>query len=157
MGRQASADRVDEGNLAAAPILKEYGLESISTGYMLVESGHVTTAEYVSGSKPIPRDKTDIAVSTALAAEYLGMKMIYLEAGSGADKPVPNEMVKMVTENCSIPVIVGGGIKDSQTARDKVENGAKIIVTGNFFEDETNWHLIKEFADAVHIKKPIEV
>jgi len=79
----------------------------------------VTTAEYISGSKPIPRNKPEIAAATALAAQYLGMKLIYLEAGSGALNSVPNEMVKAVTGYCDVPVIVGGGIKTPQTAREK--------------------------------------
>ena len=111
----------------------------------------------MSGSLPIPRKKPEIAAATALAAEYLGMKLIYLEAGSGADNSVPDEMVKAVSKLCSVPVIVGGGIRDPKSAREKVENGASIIVTGNYFENGNNWSLIKEFASAVHYKLPIEV
>lgn len=141
----------------AAPIIKKKNLEPISTGYMIIESGAITTAEYFSNSMPIPRNKPDIAAATALAAEYLGMKLIYLEAGSGAENPVPNEIVKAVADFCTVPVIVGGGIKSPQTAREKVENGAKIIVTGNFFEQEENWNLIKNFSEAVHVKLPLTV
>ena len=144
-------------HVLAAPIIRKKKVEPISTGYMIIESGSVTTAEYISGSKPIPRNKPEIAAATALAAQYLGMKLIYLEAGSGALYSVPNEMVKAVSEYCDIPVIVGGGIKTPQVAREKVENGAKIIVTGNFFEDESNWNLIKEFSSAVHIKLPVNI
>ncbi len=144
-------------HVLAAPMIKKYKLEPISTGYIIVESGSLTTAEYISGSMPVPRNKPGIAAATALAAEYLGMKLIYLEAGSGADNPVTNAMVKAVANTCSIPVIVGGGICDPQTAKEKVQSGAKIIVTGNFFEDEKNWHLIKDFADAVHIKSAVTV
>ncbi len=85
------------------------------------------------------------------------MKLIYLEAGSGADNSVPNEMVKAVSELCSVPVIVGGGIRNPKSAREKAENGASIIVTGNYFENENNWSFIKEFASAVHIKQSILV
>lgn len=144
-------------HVISAPLIKKYNLEAISIGYILVESGSVTTAEYVSGSKPIPRAKPEIAVATALAAQYLGMKMIYLEGGSGAKLSVPDEMVKAVSSNCDIPVIVGGGLRSPQEIRDKVANGAKVIVTGNYFEDESNWSKIKSFADAVHHKIPIEV
>lgn len=144
-------------HVIAAPVIKNSGIEVISTGYMLIESGSVTAAQYISGSLPIPSDKPDIAAATALAGEYLGMKFIYLEAGSGADKPVPDEMVKAVSDYCSVPVIVGGGIKTPAIARNKVLNGAKIIVTGNYFENENNWYLIKQFAQAVHISLPIEV
>jgi phosphoglycerol geranylgeranyltransferase len=142
-------------HVLAAPIIRKCGIEPIATGYLLIESGRTTTAQYMSGSLPIPRNKPGIAAATALAAEYLGMKLIYLEAGSGADNSIPNEMVKAVSSFCSIPVVVGGGIKTPETAKAKVENGAKIIVTGNFFEAETNWDLIKDFANAVHFNLPI--
>jgi phosphoglycerol geranylgeranyltransferase len=144
-------------HVIAAPLIKEAGIEAISTGYILIESGVTTTAQYMSGSLPIPRNKPEIAAATALAAEYLGMKFIYLEAGSGAENTVPDEMVKKVSSFCSVPVIVGGGIKTPNVARRKIENGAKIIVTGNFFENENNWDMIKDFADAVHINKPMFV
>ena len=152
-----NAEHLIGTHVIAAPIVKRTGIEPISTGYMLIESGNKTTAEYMSGSSPIPRNKPEIATATALAAEYLGMKYVYLEGGSGAEKSVPNEMVKMVSSALTIPIIVGGGIRDSKTAREKVENGASIIITGNFFEDENNWHLVKEFAQAVHVKEAIEV
>jgi phosphoglycerol geranylgeranyltransferase len=144
-------------HVIAAPLIREVGIEPISTGYILIESGVTTTAQYMSGSLPIPRNKPEIAAATALAAEYLGMKFIYLEAGSGAENTVPDEMVKKVSSFCSVPVIVGGGIKTPNVARRKIENGAKIIVTGNFFENESNWDMIKDFADAVHINKPMFV
>ncbi len=144
-------------HVLAAPSIKKSGIEPISTAYILVESGSTTTAVYMSGSLPIPRNKPDIAAATALASEYLGMKFIYLEAGSGADNSIPNEMIKAVTSQCSIPVIVGGGIRSPKTAREKVENGASIIVTGNYFENENNWDLIKDFASAIHIKQNILV
>lgn len=152
-----NAEQIIGKHVMAAPIIKQTGIEPISTGYMLIESGATTTAEYMSGSKPIPRNKPEIAAATALAAEYLGMKMIYLEGGSGAEMSVPIEMVKLVSETCSIPLIVGGGIKNAQTAKEKVKNGADIIVVGNFFEDETNWNLVAEFAQAIHVNKPVEV
>ncbi|GIK59965.1 MAG: geranylgeranylglyceryl/heptaprenylglyceryl phosphate synthase [Ignavibacteriota bacterium] len=144
-------------HVIASPLIKRAKIEPISTGYILIESGVTTTAVYMSGSLPVPRNKPEIAAATALAGEYLGMKFIYLEAGSGAQESVPDEMVKVVSEECSIPVIVGGGIRTPQTARRKVENGASIIVTGNFFEDENNWDLIKDFSNAIHYKLPVEV
>lgn len=140
-------------HVLAAPIIMKMNLEPISTGYMLIESGTRTTAEYMSGSTPIPRNKPEIAVATALAAEYMGMKLVYLEAGSGAQYPVTNEMIKAVSKYCKIPVIVGGGIRTPGDAKEKVSAGAKIIVTGNYFEEEKNWSLIKDFAEAVHHKK----
>lgn len=144
-------------HVLAAPSIKKSGIEPISTAYILVESGTTTTAIYMSGSLPVPRNKPEIAAATALASEYLGMKLIYLEAGSGADNSVPNEMVKAVSNQCTIPIIVGGGIRTPKAAHEKVENGASIIVTGNYFEDENNWDLIKDFASAIHIKQSILV
>ncbi len=144
-------------HVLAAPIIKKKKIEPISTGYIIVESGSITTAAYLSGSTPLPRNKPEIAAATALAAEYLGMKLIYLEAGSGADNSVPDEMIKAVSDYCSIPVVTGGGIRTPQAARRKVEHGAKIIVTGNFFEDENNWDLMRPFSNAVHIKQNILV
>ncbi|MFQ5824087.1 MAG: geranylgeranylglyceryl/heptaprenylglyceryl phosphate synthase [bacterium] len=134
----------------AAPVIKAVGVEPISVGYMLIESGRITSAEFMSNTRPIPRDKPDIAKATALAAEYLGMKMVYLEAGSGADKSVPTEMVEAVTKYISLPVIVGGGIRTPKEAEQKVISGASFVVTGNVLEKEVNSRLIKEFAAAVH-------
>ena len=144
-------------HVTASPLIKRANIEPISTGYILVESGVTTTAVYMSGSLPVPRNKPEIAAATALAGEYLGMKLIYLEAGSGAQDSVPDEMIKSVSKECSVPVIVGGGIQSPLSARKKVENGASIVVTGNFFEDENNWDLIKDFASAIHYKLPVEV
>ncbi|GAB4134974.1 MAG: geranylgeranylglyceryl/heptaprenylglyceryl phosphate synthase [Ignavibacteriales bacterium] len=152
-----NADQIIGKHILAAPMIKKTGIEPISTGYILVESGSTTTAEYISGSKPIPRNKPEIAMATALAAEFMGMKMIYLEAGSGAKMSVPEEMIKLVSSNCSIPVIVGGGICDSKSARAKVNAGAKIIVTGNHFENKSKWSELKEFSDAIHFAKSWEI
>ncbi|MCB0834525.1 MAG: geranylgeranylglyceryl/heptaprenylglyceryl phosphate synthase [Bacteroidetes bacterium] len=135
-----------------APIVKKMGLEAISTGYMLIESGKSTSAEFMSNSKPIPRDKSDIAVAHALAAEYLGMKCVYLEAGSGAIQSVPEDMIEAVTGYTSTPVIVGGGIRTPEDARKKVEAGASFVVTGNVLESKDQLVLIKELASAVHWK-----
>lgn len=144
-------------HVIAAPLIKRAGIEPISTGYILVESGTITTAQYMSGSSPVPRNKPEIAAATALAGEYFGYKFIYLEAGSGAQNSVPAEMIKAVSQTCSIPVICGGGIRTPQEARDKVDAGAKVIVTGNYFEDESKWDLIKYFAGAIHYKQTVEV
>ena len=152
-----NAEHLIGKHVIASPLIKRAKVEPISTGYILIESGITTTAVYMSGSLPVPRNKPEIAAATALAGEYLGMKLIYLEAGSGAQDSVPDEMVKAVSEECSVPVVVGGGIRNPQTARKKVESGASIIVTGNFFEDENNWHLIKDFSNAIHYKLPVEV
>jgi phosphoglycerol geranylgeranyltransferase len=151
-----NADDLIGKQVSAAPLIKNAGIEVISTGYMLIDSGTITSVQYFNGSLPIPSDKPDIAAATALAGEYIGMKFIYLEAGSGAARPVPDKIIKAVSSYCSLPVIVGGGIKDPVTAREKVESGASIIVTGNFFEDEDNWYLVKEFSEAIHIKAAVK-
>jgi putative glycerol-1-phosphate prenyltransferase len=139
-------------HVLAAPIIHKNGIEPISTGYLLIESGTKTSVEYFSGSSPIPSSKSEIAVATVLAGQYLGMKLIYLEAGSGALNHVPFEMVKAVAKYCTVPLIVGGGITTPEIASMLVKCGAKIIVTGNHFEDEKNWDLLKKFSDAVHQK-----
>ena len=136
----------------AAPLVKNLGIEPISTGYMLVESGKPTTAEFMSGTQPIPRTKPDIAVAHALAAEYLGFKLIYLEAGSGAELSVPLEMVQAVATVTSIPIIVGGGIRTPEAAHQLVEAGASFVITGNILESDTNQNLLTAFAEAVHHK-----
>lgn len=152
-----NAEHLIGKHVQAAPLIRKYGIEPISTGYMLIESGQTTTAEYISVSKPIPRKKPEIAAATALAGQYLGMKLIYLEGGSGADNSVPEEMIQLVAEQIDIPIIVGGGIKTPEEARSKVNAGANIIVTGNFFENENNWSLISDFANAIHNFNSINV
>ncbi len=134
----------------AAPIIKALGIEPISTGYMLVESGRATAAEYMSNTRPIPRHKPEIAIAHTLAAEYMGMKLAYLEAGSGADLTVPNEMIYAVAKNVTIPLIVGGGIKKPEEAYEKVKAGASFLVTGNVLEEKSDFGLIRAFAQAIH-------
>lgn len=135
-----------------APLIKRMQLEPIPTGYMMMESGKTTAAQFMSNTRPIPVNKPDIAMAHALAAQYLGMKIIYLEAGSGADMAVPPEVISAVTGYVDIPVIVGGGIRQPEEARTRVEAGASFIVTGNVLEKAENQHLIRDFADAVHIR-----
>jgi len=137
-------------HVMGAPIVKMLSLEAIATGYMLIESGKMTSAEFMSNTKPIPRDKAQIAVAHALAAEYLGMKLIYLEAGSGALHPVPDEMIQAVARNAALPIIVGGGIRTPDVAKQKVAAGASFIVTGNVLEKSKRNGLIREFANAIH-------
>ena len=137
-------------HILAAPLINKTGLEAISVGYMLIESGASTTVEYISGTKPIPYEKNDIAVATALAGEYLGMKMIYMEAGSGAEHTVPDKMIRQVSAAINIPLIVGGGIRSCEAVQRKLDAGADFIVVGNFFENMNNWEEIKEFARTIH-------
>ncbi len=134
----------------ASPIIKELGLEVIPTGYLLIESGNLTSALFMSHSFPIPRDKPDIAKYHALAGQYLGMKFIYLDAGSGAQELVPDEMIREVKDYISIPILVGGGIKNPQEAKSKVKAGAQGIVIGNILQE--NPDLAKDFANAIHKK-----
>jgi len=134
----------------AAPVVRETGIEPISMGYMLVESGQTTSAEFISNTRPLPRNKPEIAVAHALAAEYLGMKLVYLEGGSGADHSVPEEMIQAVESVLSIPLIVGGGIRNADEAGRKVKAGASFIVTGNFFESQENEKKLIQFAETIH-------
>ncbi|RKY63797.1 MAG: geranylgeranylglyceryl/heptaprenylglyceryl phosphate synthase [Candidatus Latescibacterota bacterium] len=137
----------------AAPILRDYGLESISTGYLLVESGRPTTVEYISNTHPIPRGKPEIAVAHALAAQYLGMRLLYLDAGSGAEHSVPEEMIQAVADSVSLPLIVGGGIRQPEVAQQKVLAGSSFVVIGTALEQNNEPTLLEEFAKAIHIRE----
>ncbi|HWP81548.1 MAG TPA: geranylgeranylglyceryl/heptaprenylglyceryl phosphate synthase [Bacteroidota bacterium] len=134
----------------AAPIIKKMGLEAISTGYMLVEAGATTSAEFISNTKPIPHHKPDIAIAHAIAAETIGMKLLYMDCGSGADAPVSEMMIKAVASHCSLPIIIGGGITNPEQARDRVRAGASFVVTGTVIEERNHRSVIKDFADAIH-------
>lgn len=140
---------IDE-QVHSAPVIHALKLETISTAYMLIESGRPTSAEFMSMTKPIPRHKPDITVAHALAAQYMGMKMIYLEAGSGAIHTVPDQMIAAVEKYVELPLIVGGGIRSPEEAVKKVKAGASFIVTGTILEDNGNHHMIKEFSKAIH-------
>ena len=123
-------------HVESAPILYQSGLEVIPTGYMLIENGRSTSVEYISNTKPIPRNKTDIALATALAGEMLGMKMLYLEAGSGAQKPVPLKMISAVSKHSRLPIIVGGGIKTKTRMLKAWAAGADLVIVGTAFEND---------------------
>jgi putative glycerol-1-phosphate prenyltransferase len=139
-----------ENQVIAAPQIWQLQIEPISCGYMLIESGQMTSAEFMSHSRPIPRSKPELALAHALAAQYLGFKVVYLEAGSGAQLSVPEEMITAVSKTISIPVIVGGGIRTPEQAQKIVEAGASFIVIGNHFEKQNNFSKINEFAAAIH-------
>jgi len=143
-------DHLIGNQVTASPIIRKIGLEAISTGYMLIEAGKTTSAEFMSNTKPIPHNKPDIAVAHALAAEYIGMKMLYLDAGSGADFPVPDDMIQSIKKYCSLPMIVGGGIRTPEVAQEKVKAGASFIVTGTVNVGNSHHSLVREFAEAVH-------
>ena len=134
----------------AAPIIRQYGLEPIATAYLLIEGGSYTSVQFMSGTFPIPRSKPDIVVAHALAASYLGMRMIYLEGGSGASWSVPDETISAVADYVDLPIIVGGGIVEPNAAASKVRAGARFVVTGNVLEGGVNSSLMGEFAAAIH-------
>jgi len=130
-------------HVLAAPHLGRSGIEVIPTGYMLIGNGKTTSVEYMSNTSPIPGDKTDIAVATAMAGEMLGLKSLYLEAGSGASHAVEPGMIRDIRKNISLPLIVGGGIRSAESALDLFNAGADMIVIGNALEKEPG--LIKSF------------
>lgn len=143
-----NADLLIGKHVEVAPILANADLEVIATGYMIIDGGKATSASYMSNTQPIPIDKPEIAVCTAMAGEMLGLKCIYLEAGSGALNPVPTEAIKQVHKRLRIPIIAGGGIRDAETAKVICEAGADIIVVGTKFENEPEalsdiYHTIK--------------
>lgn len=134
----------------AAPLIKHYDLEAIGTAYMIIESGNSTSVQFMSGSLPLPRTKNDLAVAHALAGQYLGMKLIYMDAGSGAKYAATDEMIAAVRKNVDLPIILGGGINTPEVALQKAKAGADFIVTGNVLENNPDPKLIREFADAIH-------
>lgn len=138
----------------SAPIIKNFDLTAISTAYLLIESGRVTSAEFISDTRPIPRDKPEIAVAHALAAELLGMSVVYLEAGSGAMFPVPPEIITAVKEAISIPVIVGGGIKSAEDALTASRAGARAIIVGTAVERK-GCEIIGEIASVIGLKRTV--
>lgn len=135
-------------HVTAAPHLKKTKMEIIPTGYMVIESGRLTSVQYISGTLPLPQGKTDLAAHTALAGQMLGLKLIYMDAGSGAEKPVSAEMIKAVKKEISIPLIVGGGINTSAKAKEAARAGADVIVVGNSIEK--NPEGIFKIAEAIH-------
>lgn len=134
-------DFLIEHQVKAAPFLKKTNLEIISTGYILIDGGNQTAVASVSKTIPLPRHNSDIAVATALAGEFLGNKLVYLEAGSGANLSVPLETISLVSKNIGIPLIVGGGIKDIQGIDDAYAAGADLIVIGTAFENDPNFFI----------------
>jgi putative glycerol-1-phosphate prenyltransferase len=131
-----NAEMLIGNHVLAAAALKKSGMEVIPTAYILIDGGVVSSAAYMSNTMPIPAAKTDIACSTAIAGELLGMKMIYLEAGSGAKTPVNDSMINVISKNISVPLIVGGGIRDEKSARNACSAGADVIVVGNGAEKD---------------------
>jgi len=136
--------------VVAAPIVKDLGIEVIPTAYLLFNGGSQSTVEIMSGTKPLPLNRPDIAVAHALAAEYLGNKLIYLEAGSGAKEAISVDIINKISSQTDVPLIVGGGLRTPEAARERVKAGASFIVTGTVLEENIGSGLMVEFADAVH-------
>ncbi|MCG8580327.1 MAG: geranylgeranylglyceryl/heptaprenylglyceryl phosphate synthase [Bacteroidales bacterium] len=134
-------------HVTAAPQIKANNIEPISTGYILVDGGSSTSVQYISQTIPVPSDKFDIAVATALAGQYLGMKLIYMDAGSGAKNPVSEEMIQAVKSSLDIPLMIGGGIRSVEAVGKACKAGADIVVVGNVLEQDIS--LLADFNNAV--------
>ena len=132
-------DYLIEHQVNAVPIIKKTNLEVISTGYILIESGNETAVERVSQTKPLDRNNHHYALQTAQAGEFIGNKLIYLEAGSGAKLSVPIEMISLVSQNIKVPLVVGGGIRSKEEIENAYKAGADIVVIGNAFENDVNF------------------
>lgn len=132
-------DYLIEHQVQAVTAIEKTNLEVISTGYILIESGGETAVERVSKTKPMDRNNVDYAAQTAKAGEFIGNKLIYLEAGSGAKKTVPMEMIAMVSKRISVPLIVGGGIRSKDEIENAFNSGANIVVIGTAFENDLNF------------------
>ncbi|MBY0537318.1 MAG: geranylgeranylglyceryl/heptaprenylglyceryl phosphate synthase [Chitinophagaceae bacterium] len=135
-------------HVISAAAVKKSGLEIMSTGYMVIDGGAPTTVSYISNAAPIPSDKNEIAMCTAMAGEMLGMKLIYMDAGSGAKKPITESMIEAVSKVIEVPLIVGGGIKDPEKAYLNCKAGADMIVIGNAIEKDPQ--LILDMSAAIH-------
>ncbi len=137
-----NSDYLIGNHVVAAPFLKESGLEILPTGYILVNGGRQTSVSYMSNTQPIPYNKPDIAYATAMAGEMLGLRIIYMDAGSGADRPISGEMIQQVSSGIRVPLIVGGGIRTPQHVKEAYAAGADVVVVGN--AAEKNHGLLQE-------------
>lgn len=133
-------------HVIAAPYLKKMDIEVLPTGYMLVDGGVPTTASYISGSQPLPNNKPEIAQATAIAGEYLGLRLLYLDAGSGAAMPVSPNLIQAVRSAVDVPLIVGGGISKPEELSKAYAAGADVVVVGNAIENNAQLiaHLSEE-------------
>lgn len=143
-----NADLLIGKHVITAPFLKISPLEIISTGYMLIDGGIMTSVQYMSNTSPIPANKDDIALCTAMAGEMLGLKQIYMDAGSGAKNPISESMINTVSSAINIPLIVGGGISTPEKAAANAKAGADVIVVGNAIEKDPQ--LIMDISRAIH-------
>lgn len=141
-------------HVISAAAVKQSGLEIMSTGYMVIDGGAPTTVSYISNAAPIPADKNEIAMCTAMAGEMLGMKLIYMDAGSGAKRPITESMIESVANVIEAPLVIGGGIKDPEKAYLNCKAGADVIVIGNAIEKDPS--LILEMSAAIHaVRVPV--
>ncbi|MBT8400954.1 MAG: geranylgeranylglyceryl/heptaprenylglyceryl phosphate synthase [Rhodothermia bacterium] len=138
----------------AAPVIRSMEIEPIATGYMLVDCGKTTTAQYVTHSMPLPQDKPDVAAATALAAEMMGMKLLFADGGSGAKGNVAEPLISAVSEICNVPLMVGGGLRSPNDVARKVQAGADFVVVGTAIEARPDRGFISEMAAAAHIAVP---
>src|SRR5687767_1761396 len=136
-------------HVVSAPFVKKSGLEIMPTGYMVIDGGAPTTVSYISNASPIPSDKNEIAMCTAMAGEMLGMKLIYMDAGSGAKRPVHENLISAVAKNINIPLVIGGGITEPEKAYHNCKAGADVIVVGNAIEKDPA--LIADMSSAIHM------
>ncbi len=121
-------------HVEAAPFIERHGLEVIPTSYLLIEGGRISSAQYVSGTIPLPKDRPQLAAVTALAGRYMGQRLVYLDAGSGACEPVSPDIIAAVQRRVPLPLIVGGGIRTPQQARAAWIAGATVVAVGNQLE-----------------------
>lgn len=135
-------------HVVSAPAVRQSGLEIMSTGYIVIDGGAPTTVSYISNAAPVPADKNEIAMCTAMAGEMLGMKLIYMDAGSGARRAISESMIEAVSKSISTPLIIGGGITQPEKAYLNCKAGADVIVVGNAIEKDAS--LIREMSDAIH-------
>jgi phosphoglycerol geranylgeranyltransferase len=135
-------------HVVAAPIIRNTKLEVIPTGYMLINSGKITSVAYISNTMPIPEDKYSLAACTAMAGEMLGLQCIYMDAGSGAEREISPRMITTVKKAVNVPLIVGGGINTAQKAFNSLQAGADLIVIGNALEK--NPELLTEISEKVY-------
>jgi phosphoglycerol geranylgeranyltransferase len=134
-----NADLLIGKHVLFAPQIRQSGLEVISCGYILINSGTPTSVEYMSNTVPIPLHKPDIAAATALAGEMLGLQCMYMESGSGAEQQVTKEMIQQVSSNLRVPLIIGGGIKTKTQVEAAWNAGATMVVIGTAIENDPNW------------------
>jgi len=141
-----------EEQVRGGVMVKAFGIEAIPTAYALINSGRATAVEYISNTRPIPADKPKLTMVHSIAAELMGMRFIYLEAGSGAEHPVPPEHIAYTRKSTGLRIITGGGLVRPEMAAERVAAGAHIIVTGTLWERSNDPQLMRAFAAAIHVK-----